>query len=153
MNRDFEDLLRELTESGARFLVVGAHALAVHGVPRATGDLDIWIDATADNAERVWRALTIFGAPVESLGMTPQDFTKPDMVVQIGLPPCRIDLLTGLSGVTFAEAWEERIMQGVGVITVPFLGRSSLVRTKRATGRLKDLADVEALGELPEKNG
>jgi hypothetical protein len=89
MNPDFADLLEALTGAGARFLVVGAHALAVHGVPRATGDLDIWIETSADNAERVWRALTIFGAPVESLKMTPEDFSRPDMVVQVGLPPLR----------------------------------------------------------------
>ncbi len=147
MNPDFEDILKALTEAGARFLIVGAHALAVHGVPRATGDLDIWIETSPDNAERVWRAVTIFGAPVESLKMTPEDFAKGDMVVQLGLPPRRIDILTGVSGLIFADAWEDRVMQQVGRVTVPFLGRSSLVRNKRATGRLKDLADLEAMGE------
>jgi hypothetical protein len=149
VNPDFADLLDALTGTGARFLVVGAHALAVHGVPRATGDLDIWIETSADNAERVWRALTIFGAPVESLKMTAEDFSRPDMIVQVGLPPRRIDLLTGVSGLTFADAWEDRVIQKVGSVAVPFLGRSSLVRNKRATGRLKDLADLEALGEKP----
>lgn len=147
MNPDFEDILKALTDAGARFLIVGAHALAVHGVPRATGDLDIWIETSPDNAERVWRAVTIFGAPVESLKMTPEDFAKRDMVVQLGLPPRRIDILTGVSGLIFADAWEDRVLQQVGRVTVPFLGRSSLVRNKRATGRLKDLADLEAMGE------
>jgi len=149
MNRDFADFLEALSGTGARFLVVGAHALAVHGVPRATGDLDLWIEISDDNSERVWRALTIFGAPVDSLKMTAEDFLKPDMVVQLGLPPRRIDILTGVSGLTFADAWEDRVMQEIGAVTVPFLGRSSLVRNKRATGRLKDLADLEALGERP----
>ena len=149
MNRDFADFLEALSGTDARFLVVGAHALAVHGVPRATGDLDLWIEISDDNSERVWRALTIFGAPVDSLKMTAEDFLKPDMVVQLGLPPRRIDILTGVSGLTFADAWEDRVMQEIGAVTVPFLGRSSLVRNKRATGRLKDLADLEALGERP----
>ncbi|MDP9177665.1 MAG: hypothetical protein M3O61_08300 [Gemmatimonadota bacterium] len=149
MNPDFSDILEALTSTGARFLVVGAHALAVHGVPRATGDLDVWVDVSTDNAELVWRALAAFGAPVESLKITPEDFSKPDMVVQVGLPPQRIDFLTGVSGLTFADAWADRVTLEVGAITVPFLGRASLVRNKRASGRLKDLADLEALGEKP----
>jgi hypothetical protein len=147
MNPDFEDFLRALTEAGARFLVVGAHALAVHGVARATGDMDIWVEATAENADRVWKALSIFGAPVESLGISRDDLLKSDAVIQIGLPPRRIDLLTGLSGVLFANAWEDRVTQNFGAVRVDFLGRSSLLRNKRATGRHKDLADLEALGE------
>ncbi len=149
MNPDFEDFLRALTETGARFLVVGAHALAVHGVPRATGDMDIWLETTAENADRVWRALAVFGVPAESLGITPDDLVKPDVVIQVGLPPRRIDLLTGLSGLTFVDAWEDRVSHKIGSIDVDFLGRSSLLRNKRATGRLKDLADVEALEERP----
>ena len=151
MNPDFDDLLKALIEAEVRFLIVGAHALAVHGVPRATGDLDIWVDASDDNAQRVLSALGIFGAPVESLGITAHDLTKPDNVIQLGLPPRRIDFLTGLSGLTFAEAWVRRVTHGLGDSAVPFLDRESLVRNKRATGRLRDLADLEALGELPEK--
>jgi hypothetical protein len=153
MNPDFEDFLRALTEAGARFLVVGAHALAVHGVPRATGDMDVWLETTAENADRVWHALAIFGAPAESLGLTRDDLVKPNMVIQVGLPPRRIDLLTGLSGLTFADAWEDRVAHKTGSISVDFLGRSSLVRNKRATGRLKDLADIEALEGRPTDSG
>jgi hypothetical protein len=153
MNPDFEDFLRALTEAGARFLVVGAHALAVHGVPRATGDMDIWLETTAENADKVWRALAVFGAPAESLGITRDDLVKPNMVIQVGLPPRRIDLLTGLSGLTFADAWKDRVMHKTGGISVDFLGRSSLVRNKRATGRLRDLADVEALEERQPDSG
>jgi len=147
MNPDFEDFIRALTEEGARFLVVGAHALAVHGVPRATGDMDIWVESTAENADRIWKAISIFGAPTESLAISRDDLMKPDMVIQIGLPPRRIDILTGLSGVRFEDAWEDRVTQNFGSLRVDFLGRSSLVRNKRATGRHKDLADLEALGE------
>ncbi|MEO5580022.1 MAG: hypothetical protein ABIR58_05140 [Gemmatimonadaceae bacterium] len=147
MNPDFEDFLRALTAAGARFLVVGAHALAVHGVPRATGDIDIWADASSENADRVWNALTAFGAAVEGLGITHADLIKSDMVIQLGLPPRRIDLLTGLSGLTFADAWEDRVIQDVGSIQIPFIGRKALIINKRETGRLKDRADLEAMGE------
>lgn len=147
MNPDFEDFLRALTKAGARFMVAGAHALALHGVPRATGDIAIWIDPTVENADRVWKALSDFGAPVESLGITREDLVKPDMVVQLGLPPRRTDLLTGLSGVTFEDAWEGRVQHDMGLIQIPFIGRAALVLNKRQTGRLKDRADLEAMGE------
>jgi hypothetical protein len=149
MNPDFEDFLRALTSAGARYLVAGAHALAFHGVPRATGDIDIWIEASAGNSERVWTALAAFGAPVESLGITRNDLVKPDMVIQLGLPPRRIDLLTGLSGLEFESAWAKRAHFDMGTVQIPFIGRESLVMNKRETGRLKDLADLEALGEDP----
>lgn len=149
MNEDFLDLLRWLVEKGARFLVVGAHALAVHGVPRATGDLDVWIDRDAANVKRVWEALLRFGAPVEAMGITRGDLETPGVVVQIGLPPRRIDLITEITGVDFEEAWDARTSHLVGSLEVPFLGREQLVRNKRATGRLKDRADLEALGEKP----
>ena len=149
MNEDFEDLLAALLEAGARFLVVGAHALAVHGVPRATGDLDVWVAADRENADRVWAALTRFGAPVAALGLSRDDLTRGDQVVQIGLPPRRIDLLTSISGVGFEEAWPDRVTHQVGSLSIPFIGRRELVRNKRASGRAKDLADLEALGELP----
>ncbi len=149
MNEDFLDLLRCLLEAGARFLVVGAHALAVHGVPRATGDLDVWIDRDGANVDRVWAAVLRFGAPVEALGITRRDLETPGVVVQIGLPPRRIDLITEITGVDFEEAWGARVSHRVGTLEVPFLGREQLVRNKRATGRLKDRADLEALGEKP----
>lgn len=147
MNDDFLDLLQALLDSDARFLVVGAHALAVHGVPRVTGDLDIWIDATVENANRVWRALELFGAPTDTLDLAPDDLTRTDLVVQIGLPPRRIGLLTSVTGVKFADAWQARTAHEVSGHLIPFLGRQDLIANKRATGRLKDLADLEALGE------
>ena len=146
MNEDFRDLLASLLEAGARFLVVAAHALAVHGVPRATGDLDVWIDRNPTNVERVWTALTRFGAPVAALGIRQQDLAAADTVVQIGTPPRRIDILTQISGVDFEEAWASRAVQKVVGLSIPFLGREKLLQNKRATGRLKDLADLEALG-------
>lgn len=147
MNDDFRDLLAALLEAGARFLVVGAHAMAVHGVPRSTGDLDVWIVADAGNAERVWTALLRFGAPVAAMGVRRDDLTRPDVVVQIGLPPRRIDILTSITGVAFEDAWADRATHEVDGLAIPFLGRAALVRNKRATGRAKDRADLEALGE------
>jgi hypothetical protein len=147
MNEDFLDILRCLIEAGARFVVVGAHALAVHGVPRATGDLDIWIDPDAANAAQVWGALLEFGAPVEAMGVTRHDLETPGMVVQLGLPPRRIDLVTAITGVDFADAWRSRVAHRIAALDVPFIGRAELIRNKRATGRLQDLADLEALGE------
>ena len=147
MNEDFRDLLAALLGTEARFLVVGAHAMAVHGVPRATGDIDVWIARDGDNVERVWSALTRFGAPVAAMGVSQGDLARPGMVVQIGLPPRRIDILTSISGVEFEEAWPGRVTHEVDGLAVPFLGRAALVKNKRASGRTKDQVDLEALGE------
>ncbi|MCY4601046.1 MAG: hypothetical protein OXF27_14140 [Acidobacteria bacterium] len=150
MNPDFLDLLAALVRADARFLVVGAHAMAAHGVPRATGDLDVWIQPDEDNAGRVWEALIAFGAPVQTLGLSKADLVAPAMVFQMGEPPRRIDVLTSITGIEFEEAWAARSIHRVGKIDVPFLGRAALLTNKRATGRTKDLADVEIL-ERPER--
>jgi len=147
VNEDFVELLAELIRAKVRFLVVGAHAMAVHGVPRATGDLDVWIEPTPENARHVWHALLQFGAPLADIGIAVADLEQPDMVVQIGVPPRRIDVLTGVTALDFENAWRERLVVPVGTLSVPFLGRAALIRNKRATARLKDLADLEALGE------
>ena len=146
MNPDFDDFLRAMIEADARFLVVGAHALALHGVPRSTGDIDIWIETSNDNAARVWKALADFGAPTDTLGISRDDLVKPDMVIQLGMPPRRIDL-TSLTGVTFEHAWNDRVVVDTGSAHIPFISRAALVINKRETGRLKDQADLEALGE------
>ena len=138
-------MLSALSAAGAEFLVVGAHALAAHGVPRATGDLDLWVRASAENAERVWEALEQFGAPLHDL--TIEDLARPDVVFQIGVVPQRIDLLTSITGVTFDDAWANRVLVEIGELEVPVLGRSELVRNKRAVGRTRDLADIAELGE------
>ena len=146
MTDDWFDMLAALTAQGARFLVVGAHALAVHGVPRGTQDLDIWIESNSQNVARVWKALAVFGAPLESLDVDMNTFLARDTVVQIGLPPNRIDVLTSITGVpSFDDAWNERVERLIRELPVPFLGRSTLLRNKRATARSKDLADVEEL--------
>jgi len=146
VNEDYVDFIAALLAENVRFLIVGAHALAAHGVPRATVDLDIWVEPQPGNARQVWRALATFGAPLDTLQLSESDFVKPDVVAQFGLPPNRIDVLTGLSGLRFEEAWEERLEGDFGGLRAPFLGREALIRNKRATGRTKDRADIEALG-------
>jgi hypothetical protein len=145
MNEDFQDMIGALLEAGARFLVVGAHAMAVHGVPRATGDLDLWTSPSDENTFLVWSALERFGAPVEDLGVSREDFARPATVVQIGVPPRRIDLMTGITGVEFEDAWARRSVHRVGSMDVPFLGLDSLIQNKRATGRPKDRVDLDIL--------
>ena len=140
MNRDFVEMLSVLSDEEAEFLVVGAHAMAAHGRPRATGDLDILVRPTEDNAERVYRALATFGVPMDQIAKS--EFSELGMVFQIGLPPCRIDVLTEISGVTFDEAWGGRISVSIDGVDVPVLGLAELVKNKKATGRPKDLADV-----------
>jgi len=145
VNDDYRDLLAALVAEQTRFLVVGAHALAVHGYPRATVDIDIWVEPTAENAERVWRALAAFGAPLADLDIDRQDFTRPDVVAQLGLPPNRIDILTGVSGLTFEQAWNGRVEAPVEGVTVPVLGLEDLVTNKASSGREKDRADIRGL--------
>ena len=148
MNRDYAEMLSALSAAGADFLVVGAHALAVHGRPRATGDLDIWVRPSPENAVRVWRALEAFRAPLFDL--TLEDLTRPGVVFQMGVPPCRIDILTEISGVTFEEAWPRRVSFVVDGQRLPFLGRADLAANKRAAGRPKDLADLADLAALDD---
>jgi hypothetical protein len=143
MNLDFVDLLRAFLAAEVRFLVVGAYALALHGRPRATGDLDVWVDATPANARRVMAALAEFGAPLE--GVSEPDFARPGVTYQIGVPPGRIDILTELTGLSFDEAWHERLRRPFGEVEVDFIGRAAFIRNKRATGRAKDLGDIEGM--------
>lgn len=144
MNQDFLDLLRAFIDRDVRFLIVGAYALAVHGRPRATGDLDVWVDATPENAVKIMSALEQFGAPIAQVRT--EDFSRPGIVFQMGLPPVRIDVLTELSGLTFSEAWSTRTHAAFGPITVDVIGREAFIKNKRATGRARDLGDIESLG-------
>lgn len=145
MNPDFLDLLREFIAADVRFLIVGAYALGLHGRPRATGDLDVWIEATPENASRVMRALAAFGAPAADISA--DDFAREGATYQIGLPPRRIDILTELTGLTFAEAWVDRVRGPFGEIEIDFIGRAAFIRNKRSTGRPKDLVDIEGMNE------
>ena len=143
MNPDFVDLLRAFVAADVRFLVVGAYALAHHGRPRATGDLDVWVEPAPANAPRVVRALAEFGAPMADI--TENDFASPGVAFQMGVPPGRIDILTELTGLAFDEAWPDRDAGRFGDLTVYFIGRDAFIRNKRATGRAKDMGDIEGL--------
>ena len=145
MNPDFSDILSALSAEGAEFLVVGAYALAAHAVPRATADIDLWVGTAGENPARVRRALIKFGAPVEQL--SEDDLRRPGLVFQIGLAPHRIDLLTSIDGVDFADAWPARFETDLGGLRVPVLSREHLIQNKRASGRPQDLADVARLDQ------
>ena len=147
LNEDFFDLLSALQEAEAAFVIVGAHALAAHGVARATGDLDILVQPSPDNARRVLEALLRFGAPVADHGLTVKDLAPPGMVYQLGLPPRRSDLLPRIGGVEFDDLWAGRIEREVDGLRLAFPGLDDLVVNKRASGRPKDLLDVELLRE------
>jgi hypothetical protein len=143
MNRDFAEMLGALSDRQAEFLVVGAYAMAAHGTPRATGDIDIWVRPTRENAERVWAALQDFGAPLRDLAKV--DLESEGIVFQIGVVPNRIDILTRITGVDFNDAWANRLEIQLDGRTIPVLGKSDLVANKKATGRAKDLGDLELL--------
>lgn len=136
-------MLSALSGTGADFLVVGAYALAAHGHPRATGDLDLWVRPTPENALRVWQALIDFGAPFSKLKV--DDFSTPDIVYQIGIAPRRIDILTSITGVLFDDAWSNRINVEIDGISLPVLGREELLANKKATGRPQDNVDAKTL--------
>lgn len=142
---DFRDFLIELHDAGAEFVVLGGHAVAFHGHPRATKDLDVLVRATPENAERVYRALAAFGAPLESLEVSQDDFTTYDGVLQIGLPPRRIDVINRATGIDFDEARAENLTFELDGRAIPVIGLRALLKNKRATARTQDLADVEAL--------
>ncbi len=127
LNPDYRDILSAFSDEKVEFLLVGAYALAVHGRPRATGDIDLWIRRSEENARKVLRALTTFGAPVS--GLSEADLTTPDMVFQIGVAPRRIDILTSISGVEFDEAWEAREEVAIEGLRIPVISRQHRFRT------------------------
>ena len=143
-------MLEAFASAEVEFLVVGAHAMAVHGVPRATGDLDLWVRPTALNAARVWSALKAFGAHLSQHGVSVGDYKTPGTVYQLGLPPRRIDVLTQISGVTFEAAWQTRLELSLQNHPVGFLRREILIANKRAAAREKDLLDVKLLLDSPK---
>lgn len=141
---DFREIIGLLNSHRVDFVIVGAFAVSYHGRPRNTGDLDILVRPELANAQKLIAALQQFG--LKSLKLTPDDFTEAEQIVQIGYPPGRIDLITSLSGVDFDDVWENRVQAEMEGLPVPFIGREELIRNKRATGRTKDLADLETLG-------
>jgi hypothetical protein len=146
-NSDWTELLAAFNGAGVRYLVVGAFAYARYAPPRATGDLDLWVDRTTDNAKRVFKALSSFGAPLE--GVSAQDFAEEGFFYSFGNPPIEVDVITEITNVSFDDAWAGRDDGYLGGIPVSFIGRDAFLRNKRATGRLRDRVDVEAV----EKEG
>ena len=141
-------MLVALMANDVRFLIVGAYALAAHGFPRATGDIDVLVEPTRESSLRVHRALLAFGAPVAAHGVSAADFEREGMVYQIGLPPRRIDVLTSISGVDYQEAAADALSGRIGPCEVRFIGKAALIKNKSATGRTRDIADVEQLMQL-----
>jgi hypothetical protein len=144
---DFRDILVELHNAGARFVVVGGHAVAFHGHPRATKDLDVLVEANSDNAKRVYAALAAFGAPLSAFEVGVEDFASYDGVLQLGVPPRRIDIINRADGISFAEAIADGESFNLEGCEIPVIGRSALIKNKRAAGRPQDIADVKALGD------
>ena len=148
MNPDFKDLLRCFNDCHVEYLVVGGYAVILYTEPRYTKDLDVWIWTTNENAERAFRALTQFGAPMA--GILPEDFAKPGFVFQIGIAPVRIDVLMSVDGLTFEESWQNRVIVDFDGIASANPARSDLIRNKRASGRPQDLIDADNLERAPD---
>jgi len=143
LQKDLREFVELLNELDVHFLVVGAFAVAYHGYPRYTADIDLFVDNSEENAERLLKAINQFG--FGSVGLTKEDFQQNDQVVQLGVAPNRLDLMTHISGVTFADAWDSREFGDIGGLRVPFISREILKRNKAASGRTQDLADLEHL--------
>ena len=141
--RDSKEFIELLNKNEVRYLIVGGYAVAFHGHPRMTGDIDFFVERSEENARKLAAVLTEFG--FAGLGLTASDFLEPETIVQLGYPPNRIDLVTSISGVAFAQAWERRVGEEVDGVVMPFLGREDLLANKAASGRPKDLADLDAL--------
>jgi len=143
LNQDFKEFIQSLNDNHVRYLVVGGYAVAFHGHPRYTKDIDIWIERTPRNASQVVKALDQFG--FGSLGLKEADFLVPDQIIQLGYPPNRIDLLTTLSGVDFEDSYSSRVEIEVDDVLVNFIDLENLKKNKKASGRHQDLADLENL--------
>lgn len=141
----FSDILRLLNAHEARYLVIGGFAVAYHGYPRSTGDIDIWIDPAGENSARVHAAVVEFGFDLASL--SPEDFSHPDRVVRLGYPPMRVEFMTRIPGVAFADCYRDRVCADFGGVPAALIGIACLRANKRSTGRLKDLNDLEHLPE------
>ncbi|MEP6778715.1 MAG: hypothetical protein ABJC26_02410 [Gemmatimonadaceae bacterium] len=150
LNRDFRDILSFFNAESVEYLVVGGYALAAHGLPRATSDIALWTNPTALNAPRVYRALTAFGAPVDRFTLS--DFESGDLILQIGLPPSRVDVITSIAGVSFENAWPNRVTVKLDGMTVTVLGKADLMLNKRTVGRPQDRADVARLEKQAQKH-
>lgn len=145
IQQDFKELLELLNYHRVKYIIVGGYALAYHGAPRYTGDIDIYIKPDNNNAKKIMKVLTDFG--FGSLGLKEEDFEKNDQVIQLGVAPVRVDIITSISGVNWDDAIRGSIQGKYDDIPVNYLGKKELIKNKQTTGRKKDLADLEALGE------
>ncbi len=143
LHQDFKELLELLNANQVEYLVVGAFALGFYGAPRSTGDIDIWVRVSDENAKRIEKTLLEFG--VSSIGYRTADFLDKNSVIQLGVPPVRIDIIMGISGVEFNEAYTRRVTTEGGGTTINFISKEDFIKNKKASGRLKDLADIESL--------
>ena len=144
LSEDFKDFIRLLNKNNVRYLIVGAYAVGLHGYVRFTGDLDIWVDPTIDNANKIMKCLAEFGFS-NLTGLAVEDFYKPETVVQLGYPPLRIDLMTSVSGISFQDCYQKKEVAIIDGIDVSYLDLISLKKNKRSTNRKKDLGDLENL--------
>lgn len=145
LNEDYRDMLQTLLDNEVKFLIVGAYALAAYGYPRATGDFDIWIEASLENSKKILFSLASFGASIS--GLAANTFTEKDIIFQIGVAPRRIDLITHIDGVDFEDAYPSRkviVMEG---LNLPFISKENLIKNKKSTGRDKDILDAKHLEE------
>ena len=145
VQQDFKDLFVLFNEQKVEYLIVGAYALAFHGAPRYTGDIDLLVNPDASNAQRIMSALDKFG--FGSVGLEASDFESPNKVIQLGVPPVRVDMITSITGVSWEDAFAGRVEGKYGDVHVQYIGREQFIVNKRALGRKKDLADLEALWE------
>lgn len=143
LNNDYKDMLQALLDHGVRFLLVGAYAMGAHGYPRATGDIDVWVEPSAENSVRVYRSMAAFGASLHEIDET--TFAAPNIVFQIGVAPRRIDIITAISGVGFNDAYQQRQIIEMEGLSIPILSLDDLIKNKRATGRGKDQLDADRL--------
>jgi hypothetical protein len=143
LNQDFKEFIQLLNSNQVKYLVIGGYAVAIHGHPRYTKDIDIWIDMSKDNTEKLMSALTEFG--FGNLGLTAQDFQESDQIIQLGYPPNRIDLITTPDGIDFTTCYQTKIEIIIDNISVNFIDLENLKKNKKTSGRLQDLADLENL--------
>jgi len=143
LNKDYKEMLQILLNNKIKFLVVGAYAMGIHGYPRATGDLDIWVEASTENSEKIYQSLSEFGAPLSEVTKT--TFCEQGIVFQIGVAPRRIDIITKIDGVDFNKAYSDKQEIEVEGIKIPFLSKKNLIKNKESTGREKDKLDAKYL--------
>jgi len=146
IEKDFKEFIGLLNKYKARYLIVGGYAFSFYAEPRFTKDIDFFVDGSEENAERLLKVLSAFG--FKDLALTKDDFIKPGDVVQLGVAPVRIDLMTSVSGINFASAWKNRVTGRFGGISAYFISKSDLIRNKAAVGRMQDLSDIEKLQRI-----